>query len=554
MGKKMIRFVTVLLAAAISFTNIVWAADVENDPVLRVGLFYGSAALPGANLENSVGGGYRFGYFDDSLDFVQLGYTAETQISMVKTQNVTLSGGNYVDGNGGVTVGCFHVQFPMTYSSFEEAQSAASMVQNGFPAWIDGVYYVRAGAYATKEEALDAQMGLGGEVVGTSGYAVTVAATKTGRPLFQLDGGADYALGVMPGLTDGEETVTWCKGYRYYGGFQYLRQEGGNLTVMNMVRMEDYLKGVVQHEMSPDWPLEALKAQAVCARTYAYINRDKHRQYGFDVCNTTDCQVYWGLVNASGASDRAVEETAGQYVWYGNELAETYYSACDGGATEDAVTVWGFNGKELPYLKGVADPYEADVSAGISQYNWTKTVSKTAVAETLRSKGYNCASIVDAYVSELSPTGNPKTVTFVDSSGKKWSIAKMDSLRVWFGLRSNRFTIGAGAGVPTGETWYVNGASETLPALSEAYAVDGTGNVAAISGTPYVATASGTGQAGAVSAPGGGASSSGSSVTFTGSGHGHNVGMSQQGARAMALRGMDYEDILTFYFTGVTIR
>ena len=543
MGKRLIRFVSALLVAALCTGLGSLAAEPDTKDILRVGLFYGSSALPGANLENSVGSGYRFGWYDDDLTFHQLGSSTETQISVVKTQNVTLSGGNYVDGTGSVTVGCYHLQLPTAYASFEEAQAAASGLTDGFAAWIEGTYYVRQGAYTTKAEAQAAQSALGlsdAAVAGTSGYAVTVVVTKTGRPIFQFDGGQGYSLGIQPGLEEGEETATWFKGYRYYGGFQY-RRSGGDLTVINIVDLEDYIKGVLPYEMNNTWPLEALKAQAVCARSYAATISNSHTSSGFDVCNNTHCQMYQGLNLANDRTDQAVEETAGEYVRYEGELAVTYYSASDGGATEDVGNIWN-SSEDLPHLQGVIDPYEADLADQISQYNWTVTVTKDKIAQVLREKGYNCGDIVDAYVSEVSETGNPKTTTFVDDNGKSWSFGP-ESLRIWFGLRSNRFTLGGGTG-----SYYVNGTSEALSSVSGAYAVNGDGAVSAITGAPYVATASGTDRLGTSSA-----SSSESSVTFTGSGYGHNVGMSQQGARAMALRGMDYVDILTFYFTGVEI-
>lgn len=161
---------------------MVSAVDAEINPTIQVGLFYGQNALPGANLENYTGSGYRLGYFDEDLHFVTLGHTPETQISMVKTQNVSLSNGNYVDGTGSVTVGCYHLQMPGSYPDFESAAAAAGGPQGAFPAWIEGAYFVRVGAYATKEAATAAQNTLGlsdASVTGTSSYGVTVVATKT---------------------------------------------------------------------------------------------------------------------------------------------------------------------------------------------------------------------------------------------------------------------------------------------------------------------------------------------------------------------------------------
>ena len=123
-----------------------------------------------------------------------------------------------------------------------------------------------------------------------------MTATGSTQILFQFDGGSARALGIMPDVTGAGTVRTWFKGYRYYGGFRYERINGGNLTVVNIVDMETYIKGVVPYEMSNSWPLEALKAQAICARSYAYNNilQNKHKSYHFDVCNTTDCPVYCG--------------------------------------------------------------------------------------------------------------------------------------------------------------------------------------------------------------------------------------------------------------------
>lgn len=546
MAGKMGKFVIIFFVAAICLTSMVSAVDAEINPTIQVGLFYGQNALPGANLENYTGSGYRLGYFDEDLHFVTLGHTPETQISMVKTQNVSLSNGNYVDGTGSVTVGCYHLQMPGSYPDFESAAAAAAALQGAFPAWIEGAYFVRVGAYATKEAATAAQNTLGlsdASVTGTSSYGVTVVATKTGRPLFQFDGGASYTLGVKPGLDDATEMVTWFKGYRYYGSFRYVRESGGNLSVINVVPLEDYVRGVLPYEMSNDWPLEALKAQAVCARTYAYMNLGKHQKSGFDICNTTDCQVYQGAGLSNTRTDQAAAETYGKYVWYAGELAQTYYFSCDGGATEDVKNVWGSSGQNLPYLTGVVDIYEPSVADKTGKYNWTVTFTKQELKDILHKKGYLCDDIVDFYVAEYTPTGNVYKITFLDAAGKSWSFVNTtkEYARTLLGLNSIRYTISSGGG-----KFFVNDSSTTIASASGAYAVDGAGNITAITGTPYVITGSGTEQL--VS------SSAGNSFTITGSGWGHNVGMSQWGAYAMAEQGKTYDEILKFYFTGVDVR
>ena len=347
--------------------------------MVRVGLFYGGNALSGANLANDVGSGYRFGYFDGDLTFQLLGYTSETTVSMVKTQNVYYgsnvdwSGSGYYDSKtSDIAVGCYHLQLPQTYATFEEASAAAAQYSDGFPAWIDGTYYVRVGSFldSTSAQAAQASLGLtGATVAGTSGAGISVVKTGTNTVLFQFDSTSGLYLAVKPGRDDTVKAETYFRGYSYFGAFEY-RRNGGDITVVNVLSMDDYLQGVIVQEMSPSWPLEALKAQTVCARSYAYgkLQAGKHQSQGFDLCNTTDCQAYVGIATASDNSRRAVEETSGVYLWYNGRVADqAVYSSHNGGASESAVNVWG---RDYPYLIGKIDPYEASVVDRISNYNW----------------------------------------------------------------------------------------------------------------------------------------------------------------------------------------
>ena len=237
---------------------------------------------------------------------------------------------------------------------------------------------------------------------GRRGIQVTV----TGTDHVLYESGED-TLGVLP---MGRDPVTWFRGSRYRGGFEYT-VSGGGLQVVNVVDLEDYVKGVLPSEMSPSWDLEALKAQAVCARTYAVMTT-KHASDGFDLCATTHCQAYSGVSGAEDSTDRAVDETAGECLYYGGELAEAYYHSSDGGATEDAENVWG---TDVPYLLGKEDPYEAQTS--IPSYSWTVTYTWEELTWVLQNSGYDIGDVVDAYVSEYTDLGNVYSVTFVDSRG-----------------------------------------------------------------------------------------------------------------------------------------
>ena len=153
-----IALCALLLTVALVGSSLA-ASDTQT---VKVGLAYSSGALASANLENSVGNGYQFGYYDGAGTFISLGSTDTTQISMLKTQNLYLAkDGTYTTVSSGSagTIGCYHLQLPGTYSSFSAAQSKAATVTGGFPAWVSGTYYVRTGAYATEAAAKTAQPG-----------------------------------------------------------------------------------------------------------------------------------------------------------------------------------------------------------------------------------------------------------------------------------------------------------------------------------------------------------------------------------------------------------
>ena len=381
------------------------------------------------------------------------------------------------------------------------------------------------------------------EPAGRRGIRVTV--TGTDRVLYES---GDGTLGVLP---MGRDPVTWFRGTRYRGGFEYT-VSGGGLQVVNVVDLEDYVKGVLPSEMSPDWDLEALKAQAVCARTYAVMNT-RHASDGFDLCAATHCQVYSGVSGAEDSTDRAVDETEGECLYYNGELAEAYYHSSDGGATEDAENVWG---TEIPYLLGKEDPYEARTS--IPNYSWSVSYTWEELTWVLQNSGYDIGDVVDAYVSETTDLGNVYSVTFVDSRGRTL-VRTGDSARMAFysttlgkNVPSLRFTLSGGTG-GGGSSVAVNSASNTLDSLDGVSVISGSGGLSRLDGERHtVLTADGRETVSGASSGGGRGSRDG--ITVTGTGSGHNVGMSQYGARAMAEAGYDYIDILEFYFTGIRVR
>ncbi len=153
------------------------------------------------------------------------------------------------------------------------------------------------------------------------------------------------------------ESYLAYKGTKYRGIF-ILRPSRKGLVLVNILNLENYLKGVVPRELSPAVfnSFEALKAQAVAARTYAIKNLGMYEELGFDLCDTPQCQVYGGLSAEHPLSTRAVEETKGEVAIYKGKLINALYTSTCGGMTEDSENV--FEGRSQPYLRSTECSYE----------------------------------------------------------------------------------------------------------------------------------------------------------------------------------------------------
>ena len=139
-----------------------------------------------------------------------------------------------------------------------------------------------------------------------------------------------------------------------YRGTFTVSTDGKNLTVVNTVALEAYMRGVVSSEMPHDWPLEAVKAQAVAARSYALAHR---RGGAFDVYNDTRDQVYGGIAAETPVGDQAVAGTKRQVLLYDGKVANTFFFSSSGGRTA-AVTDVFTGAKPTPYLVSVPDPWD----------------------------------------------------------------------------------------------------------------------------------------------------------------------------------------------------
>ena len=197
-------------------------------------------------------------------------------------------------------------------------------------------------------------------------------------------------------------------GRRYRGGL-LLKAVGGAVSAVNVADLEDYLRGVVPAEMPSSWPLEALKSQAVVARTYAAARINPASYY--DLCATESCQVYGGLAREAAGSDAAIFATRAQVVSYGGLAARTYFSSDSGGYTASSLEAWG---QALPYLSARPDPATQGPNS-----RWTFTVPLSRVAEVASRYGVRVGQLRSVNIVAVSDSGRATAITLNGASGSK---------------------------------------------------------------------------------------------------------------------------------------
>ncbi|MBI5883039.1 MAG: SpoIID/LytB domain-containing protein [Elusimicrobia bacterium] len=190
-------------------------------------------------------------------------------------------------------------------------------------------------------------------------------------------------------------------GGRYTGSLIVRANNDGTLSLVNELAVEDYLKGVLAEEMEPNWPVEALKAQAVVARTYTYQNLDRFRTEGFDLGPDTRSQVYKGVGRESEAILKAVSSTRDEVLGFDGKLLSVYYHSCCGGHTTSPRSVWG-KWIEVPRpLKGVKDRY-----CHASPYaKWTAYFSDADIMAAVTDQVLGAVSIDSLAVGKRDPAG-----------------------------------------------------------------------------------------------------------------------------------------------------
>jgi len=224
---------------------------------------------------------------------------------------------------------------------------------------------------------------------------------------------------------------------RYRGYVDVHVNPNGKLLVINQLDVEDYIKGVLYHEVSNRWPMEVLKVQAVAARSYAFTQMQANVKKDFDVTNDIYSQVYGGLTSERYRTSLAVDETKGQVLTFEGKVLPTYFHATCGGHTQDAVELWPK--QSWAPLKGVRCIYCRESP----HYFWKRNIRLKDIQDKLIAKGYKIGLIEDISVTKRNNSERIISLVITDRTKKQLTISGKD-FREILGpnlIRSNNYYI-----------------------------------------------------------------------------------------------------------------
>lgn len=231
-------------------------------------------------------------------------------------------------------------------------------------------------------------------------------------------------------------------GRRYRGALRLAATAAG-IEVVNVLDVESYLRGVVPAEMAASWPLEALKAQAVAARSYTLTSLDPAARY--DLCATDECQVYRGVAAEHPRSDAAIAATAGVVVSYQGATARTYYHADSGGVVASSAEVWG---SWSPYLLA-----RTDAQANTPHRAWQVRLDGEALGRSLTAAGRDVGTVTGLRVVALSESGRVQEIEVAGTRGHVvLQGSELTRLARGWGLKSMSFRVQGGLSV-SGNGW-----------------------------------------------------------------------------------------------------
>lgn len=508
--RKVFKIMSLTLILALFF-SIMGFAETDESMILKIGLQYTAPDNQTSKPLVVIKGSLPF----EVAELVNNEYTTRFQ--------TTLTSFSFDKDNG------YHAVVG-PYNTYNEAAAVISQVTGGFVVLKDKYYvYSTSANQSTASNEVHQLSGRGlNSVLGNPEASLVVV--KSGQVILGFDSSRDIFLAPSSSELKGQHSYFGSDQYR--GGFGAKRQNTQDISLVNYVRMNEYLYGVVPREMSKEWPIEALKAQALVARNFALANMNKFQHYGFNLDDTSLSQVYGGYDWEGPISNQAVDETNGLTLKHDNTLVNAFYHSNSGGFTENSENVFS---SPLPYIKGVYDPF----SLGAPNDAWMLNYSKSFLETKLKSLGHQIGALQDFYISEYTSNNHVAKAVFSGTQGEV-VMAKQD-LRKAFGyneIKSILLTI-----VPDNAFTVTDGYMFEEKGRSSVHVVSGDGSTTTLSGEVVLSDGSKEYVVPNVA----------SSYKILGKGWGHGLGMSQWGAKKMAEQGFTFEDILTFYYTGTYI-
>ncbi|MFH1753264.1 MAG: SpoIID/LytB domain-containing protein [Candidatus Omnitrophota bacterium] len=193
---------------------------------------------------------------------------------------------------------------------------------------------------------------------------------------------------------------------RFRGDLDIVKHGDGSIVVINHVSLDDYLNGVMRNEVSELWPMEALKAQAIAARTYALYQRSVRKERDFDVTSDVYSQVYGGIASERWRTGWAIRQTRSMVLTYGAKVLPAYYHAACGGHTEDASILWNI---DLAPLKGQRSVF----CKASPHYNWSRDIKVSEIEASLQRAGYKIGNLRYMILTERDASDRIMTIKLV---------------------------------------------------------------------------------------------------------------------------------------------
>lgn len=430
-------------------------------------------------------------------------------------------------------IGPYHLRIAEEFSSYEEAKEYLDE-ENLRDGWVHyggrGEFFILVGRYVDENQRDYQREHLEEDGFSVEEYQETIYFLSTEDIL--LSYGEKYPLR----LQNFDTLVLHYLGGVYRGGV-YGITSGSQFLAINFLEEDDYLKGVLPAEIYASWPMEAIKAQAVVARTYLRYQMIQNQNAKYDISNDTSGQVYKGFTAETENTNKGVSETEGEILKYKGIPIMAVYHSNSGGKTESSQNIWT---SALPYLQGKEDPY----SLNQQRSTWQYTISKQELTAILE-KHYSLGNITGLRIIEKSENGRVLKLEVIGTSNRvileKELLRKLlgyDKIKsIWYDFDAIfQFVIQQ----VSGQEHYTN-ASVNFHVITE----DSVEEIA--TRELYIRTDNGTFKHSNT------AVNAGDDIVFNGRGFGHGVGLSQWGAKAMADQGFDYKEICLFYYTGTEV-